>query len=317
MGEVWRARHRLLARPAAIKLIRPNPAAAGNPKALQDMVRRFRCEAEVIAGLRSPHTVTLFDFGVSTDGDLYYVMELLEGLDADALVRRFGPQPPDRVVRLLCQVCHSLSEAESRGVVHRDIKPANIFLCRYGEDRDFVKVLDFGLAKVLDNAPAGTPDDDDGNIREEPVCGTPAYMAPEQAKGDTALDIRADIYALGCVAYWLLTGSTVFSAGNAAGQLIAQRTEAPVPPSQRTRTPIPPDLERLVMDCLEKDPEQRPQTVGELRTRLDPCDTGTWTEENARDWWGRVPTEPAPAATAGVPQPDDTTRTVLPDLPTA
>ena len=148
MGEVWRARHRLLARPAAIKLIRPDLAGHADPARAQAARERFEREAQAIAGLRSPHTVDLFDFGVADDGAFYYVMELLDGLDADALVRRFGPLPAERVVHVLRQVCHSLSEAESHGLVHRDIKPANIFLCRYGEDDDFVKVLDFGIVKT-------------------------------------------------------------------------------------------------------------------------------------------------------------------------
>ena len=147
MGEVWRAQHRLLARPAAIKLIRPVAAADGRSAVSEDAQRRFEREAQVIARLRSPHTVNLFDFGVAADGAFYYVMELLEGLDAETLVRRTGPVPAARAIHLLRQVCHSLSEAESCGLVHRDIKPANIFLCRYGEEFDFVKVLDFGIVK--------------------------------------------------------------------------------------------------------------------------------------------------------------------------
>src|SRR3954462_9231915 len=148
MGEVWRARHRMLTRPAAIKLIRPAVAGDGRAGVSEEAVRRFEREAQVIARLRSPHTVELFDFGLAADGTFYYVMELLDGLDADALLRRFGPLPPERVIYLLRQVCHSLSEAQSCGLVHRDIKPANIFLCRYGEEYDFVKVLDFGIVRA-------------------------------------------------------------------------------------------------------------------------------------------------------------------------
>ena len=148
MGEVWRAKHRLLARPAAIKLIRPSLTADGRTGVFEDARRRFEREAQAIANLRSPHTVNLFDFGVAADGAFYYVMELLDGLDAETLVRRTGPVPAERAIHLLRQVCHSLSEAESCGLVHRDIKPANIFLCRYGEDYDFVKVLDFGIVKA-------------------------------------------------------------------------------------------------------------------------------------------------------------------------
>ena len=146
MGEVWRARHRLLARPAAIKLIRP-PAA---PSIIgSEAASRFEREAQAIASLRSPHTVNLFDFGIADDGTFYYVMELLDGLDAERIVNKFGPMPAERVIHVIRQVCHSLSEAESISLVHRDIKPANIFLCRYGEDYDFVKVLDFGIVKAI------------------------------------------------------------------------------------------------------------------------------------------------------------------------
>jgi plasmid stabilization system protein ParE len=152
MGEVWRARHRMLTRPAAIKLIRPSLGGDGRAGVSEEAVRRFQREAQVIARLRSPHTVELFDFGIAADGAFYYVMELLDGLDADSLLNRFGPIPAERAIYLLRQVCHSLSEAQSCGLVHRDIKPANIFLCRYGEEYDFVKVLDFGIVGAVPNS---------------------------------------------------------------------------------------------------------------------------------------------------------------------
>ena len=155
MGEVWRARHRMLSRPAAIKLIRSPAGGNGQAGVPEEAVRRFEREAQVIARLRSPHTVELFDFGRADDGSFYYVMELLDGLDADSLLRRFGPVPPERAIYLLRQVCHSLSEAQSCGLVHRDIKPANIFLCRYGEEFDFVKVLDFGIVGAVRDTPGG------------------------------------------------------------------------------------------------------------------------------------------------------------------
>ena len=207
MGEVWRARHRLLARPAAIKLIR-NHRAGDQPRiAMEDEVRRFEREARATANLRSPHTVELFDFGVSESGAFYYAMELLEGFNVEALVRQHGPLPPERVVHIVRQMCHSLSEAASCGLVHRDIKPANIFLCHYGEDHDFVKVLDFGLVKSL-REEAGLAST---VTRKNVVHGTPAFIAPEQVLG-AHLDGRADIYATGCVAYWMLTGQLVFTA---------------------------------------------------------------------------------------------------------
>jgi hypothetical protein len=282
MGEVWRARHRMLARPAAIKLIRPSISKDARPEVSGDALRRFEREAQVIARLRSPHTVELFDFGIATNGTFYYVMELLDGLDADTLLRRFGPIPPDRAVYLLRQVCHSLSEAESCGLVHRDIKPANIFLCRYGEEYDFVKVLDFGLVKAFDEpADQGSP-----LTRENLVQGTPAFIAPEQALGRSTLDGRVDIYATGCVAYWLLTGQLVFTAETSMGLLMHHIHTPPLPPSARSELPIPPALDRLVVSCLAKDPVDRPQSAKELSLRLAEVEGATaWTQDRARDWW--------------------------------
>ncbi|HZA97696.1 MAG TPA: serine/threonine-protein kinase [Gemmatimonadales bacterium] len=282
MGEVWRARHRMLARPAAIKVIRPSLTQDGRAGPSSELLQRFEREAQVIASLRSPHTVELFDFGVANDGTFYYVMELLEGLDADTLVRRFGPLPADRAVYLLRQVCHSLSEAESRGLVHRDIKPANIFLCRYGEEYDFAKVLDFGLVKAFDEPPDGAA----GLTRENAVHGTPAFIAPEQALGRSTLDGRVDIYATGCVAYWLLTGKLVFEADTPMGLLMHHVHTQPVPPSQRSELTIPLVLDSLVLSCLAKDPADRPQAARELSVRLREVESvGGWTQERARLWW--------------------------------
>ena len=281
MGEVWRARHRMLARPAAIKLIRRSAGDGRRHGASEEAVRRFEREAQVIASLRSPHTVELFDFGVGSDGEFFYVMELLDGLDADTLVRRFGPLPAERAVHLLRQVCHSLSEAESRGRVHRDIKPANVFLCRYGEEYDFVKVLDFGIVKESDDGTENPLNTGQGAIR-----GTPAFIAPEQVLGDTLVDGRADIYATGCVAYWLLTGELVFAADTAMGLLLHHAQSAPTPPSSRTGRPIPAALESLVMACLAKDPAKRPQTARELSRRLAASiGDAAWTDDRARQWW--------------------------------
>jgi eukaryotic-like serine/threonine-protein kinase len=281
MGEVWRAKHRLLARPAAIKLIRPSLAQDGQPGVSDDARRRFEREAQVIARLRSPHTVDLFDFGIADDGSFYYVMELLDGLDADALVRRTGPIPAERAIHLLRQVCHSLSEAESLGLVHRDIKPANIFLCRYGEELDFVKVLDFGIVKATPDATETGP----VLTREMTIRGTPAFIAPEQALGGADLDGRADIYATGCVAYWLLTGELVFTADTPMALLMQHARTAPIP-SARTELPIPAALDDLVLACLAKDRADRPQTAKELSRRLAEVEgLEAWTEQRARDWW--------------------------------
>jgi serine/threonine-protein kinase len=282
MGEVWRARHRLLARPAAIKLIRRSEN--GGREASADARRRFEREAQATASLRSPHTVNLFDFGVAQDGRFYYVMELLDGLDTNTLVRRFGPMPAARAVFLLRQVCHSLSEAESVGLVHRDIKPANVFVCRYGEDHDFVKVLDFGLVKLLSEATDLRP----AVTQDSVVRGTPAFIAPEQVFGRHSADARVDIYATGCVAYWLLTGQLVFDDPSPTAMLVHHAHTAPAPPSSRTELTIPAALDRLVLECLEKDPARRPQSARELSERLARAVDGEpWTEEHAREWWLR------------------------------
>jgi serine/threonine-protein kinase len=278
MGEVWRARHRMLARPAAIKLIRSSNSSRGLS---DEAVFRFTREAQVIAGLRSPHTVELFDFGVAADGTFYYVMELLDGLDADSLLRRFGPIPPERAIYLLRQVCHSLSEAHSSSLVHRDVKPANIFLCRYGEEYDFVKVLDFGIVRAIRD-----PEDTTTlHTRKNEVHGTPAFISPEQALG-TSVDGRADIYACGCLAYWLLTGQFVFTADTPMGLLLHHAQTLPKPPSSRTELPIPAALDNLVMLCLAKDPAHRPQSAKELSRCLTEieCVNG-WTQDRAREWW--------------------------------
>jgi serine/threonine-protein kinase len=284
MGEVWRAKHRMLARPAAIKLIRPAAVGSGPPEVSDDARRRFEREAQAIARLRSPHTVNLFDFGIASDGAFYYVMELLDGCDLESLVRRTGPVTAERAVYLLRQVCHSLSEAESCGLVHRDIKPANIFVSRYGEDYDFVKVLDFGIVKpARDQTETGTL-----MTQGHAIHGTPAFIAPEQALGRADLDGRADIYSTGCVAYWLLTGQLVFSGDTPMALLVHHAHTPPAPPSTRTELSIPEALDELVLACLAKDPAERPQSAKELSQRLAAVmSSNKWTQDHAREWWTR------------------------------
>jgi serine/threonine-protein kinase len=284
MGEVWRATHRLLARPAAIKLIRSTLTGNASAGVSAEARQRFEREAQVIASLRSPHTVNLFDFGISNDGAFYYAMELLDGLDANSLVRQFGPVPAERAVYLLKQVCHSLTEAQSHGLVHRDIKPSNIFVCRYGEDYDFVKVLDFGIVKTHHDASSM----DTALTRETVIRGTPAFMAPEQALGADHLDGRADIYALGCVAYWLLTGHLVFSADSAQGLLLQHIQTPAAAPSSHTELPVPAELDRIVLACLAKSPDDRPQSARELSLQLEAVDCAVpWSEARRREWWDR------------------------------
>jgi serine/threonine-protein kinase len=279
MGEVYHAKHRMLARPAAIKLIRPEMLGGNDPAAAQLAVTRFRREAEAAASLRSPHTVELYDFGVTDDQTLYFVMELLEGLNLESLVRQHGPLPAGRVVHILRQVCASLEEAHVRGLVHRDIKPANIHIGRLGIVYDFVKVLDFGLVKPV----TGTLERSlatEGGL----VIGTPGYMAPEIALSGT-VDARADLYSLGCVAYYLLTGRQVFE-GDTMMRVFAHHLQtAPTPPSQRGAAAVPPDLERLVLSCLAKKPEDRPQSAAELDRQLAGADVEHWTQVQAQQWW--------------------------------
>jgi serine/threonine protein kinase len=295
MGEVWKARHRMLARPAAIKLIRRELAGIDTPGGGAGAVQRFEKEAQVIAGLRSPHTINLFDFGTAADGAFYYVMELLDGVDVHTLVDRFGPVPPARAIYIVRQMCHSLSEAHARGVVHRDVKPANVFLCRYGEEVDFVKVLDFGLVKET----AARPEQETALTAERSIPGTPAFLAPEQALGKEPLDGRVDVYATGCVAYWLLTGELVFTAESPLELIVKHAQETPAPPSSRTELAIPPALDRLVLSCLAKDPADRPASARALSDALAAVEgVGDWTESTANEWWARHLPEPVPSPRA-------------------
>ena len=287
MGEVWRARHQLLARSAAVKLIRPELLAtsSGGPDAV---LRRFEREARATAALRSPHTVQLYDFGQAEDGTLYYVMELIDGIDLDQLVTRFGPVPAERAVYLVRQMCRALDEAHRHGLTHRDIKPANVIVSGSGEP-DFAKVLDFGLVAL--RATGG-----DGKLTAEAsVPCTPAYAAPEVARGEPRFDHRVDIYATGCVLYWLLTGQLVFEASSPMALLVAHASAPPPRPGTRTELPIPPELEQLVMECLEKDPARRPQSAEELAQRLAEVPLAVpWNREHAAAWWLRHAPVPEP-----------------------
>jgi eukaryotic-like serine/threonine-protein kinase len=278
MGGVWRARHRLLIRPAAIKLVRPQ--MSDDPELL---LRRFEREARATAALKSPHTVQLYDFGATDDGRLYYVMELLDGLDLDTLVRQYGPLPAERVVHLLNQVCSSLQDAHINGLVHRDIKPANVVVSRASTTFDFVKVLDFGLVK-LDSARRA--EDDAAKLTTEgSTSGTPAFMAPEVVLGADEADHRVDLYALGCVGYWLLTGKLVFE--GSAVEVMFHHVHTPASkPSTRSEQPIPAPLEDLIMECLEKDPTCRPTSAEAVSIRLDAVSLEkSWTLERAERWW--------------------------------
>jgi serine/threonine-protein kinase len=281
MGAVWRAEHRMLARPAAIKLIRS--AMLGDTERSRDALRlRFQHEARATALLRSIHTIDIYDFGVTDEGDFYYAMELLDGLSLEQLVQRFGAIDPARAVYLLHQVCHSLGEAHAAGLVHRDIKPANILVCRLGPDHDFVKVLDFGLVKQ-------TGEGETVSVVSRPggVLGTPGYIAPEVALG-RPFDARADLYSLGCVAYYLLTGLPVFSGDAPLAVAVAHAHDMPVPPGLRSNVSVPAALERLIMECLAKDPNARPRSAAVVDERLATAVAADpWTADAARQWWVR------------------------------
>ncbi len=253
MGDVWSAEHELLARPAAVKLIRP-VMTKGEVPAFR---RRFEHEAYVTALLTSPHTVTLYDYGIADDGSYYYVMELLEGEDLERHVNRFGPLSPERVMSIALQSCDSLAEAHGRGLVHRDLKPANLFLARAGCRSDFVKVLDFGLAELVE----------DTTVASDRIAGTPHYMAPEVFRGD-AVDARSDLYQLGCCMFFLLTGSVPFQGANFTTLALAHVQDEPPTLASSSPYVVPEALERIVARCLEKDPDDRYASAEELEAAL-------------------------------------------------
>jgi hypothetical protein len=290
MGEVWRASHQLLARPAAIKFIRPEAIAGANPEESKTILKRFELEARATASLSSAHTIGLYDFGVADDGTFYYVMELLDGLDCERLVRRFGALPAGRVIHLMSQICESLQEAHAMGLIHRDVKPANIYVCRSGSRYDFVKVLDFGL--VAHRRAPSAPE-----LRltlPEQAMGTPEFMPPEVALGQE-IDGRTDLYGVGCVAYWLATGRSAFQGSNFYEIVSKHLHVAPDPPSHHAPNGMPPELDALILRCLEKTPGQRPESAQALGRELAAVPlTEPWRDEHAEAWWAEH-LRPAPS----------------------
>jgi serine/threonine-protein kinase len=249
--------------------------------------------------------VNIYDFGTTEDGTFYYVMELLEGFDLETLVTSFGPVPPERATQLLIEACHSLAEAHQGGLIHRDVKPANIYACRYGLDWDFVKVLDFGLVK---NPELAAEDKGRPLTVAGVIAGTPGYMAPEMGLGKPDVDWRADIYALGCVGYWLLTGKPVFDAGVSPIQQVMDHIQkSPELVSARTKAAIPAELDFILLQCLAKEPNERPQTMQDLAESLRRIPfENPWTQERARRWWldegNRRPAGPLAAASDSAPR---------------
>jgi hypothetical protein len=298
MGVVYRASHAMLRRPTAIKLLPPDRAGDAS-------VERFEREVQMTAQLSHPNTVAIYDYGRTPDGVFYYAMEFLDGINLEDLVRRDGAQPPGRVVAILHQVCGALTEAHERGLVHRDIKPANIILSERGGEPDIAKVVDFGLVQTL-----AVNDQDTVVSGNDILTGTPHYMSPEALLTPQASDPRSDLYALGAVAYYLLSGHPVFE-GSSFAEVIGHHLHSdPQPPSLRLARPIPSDLEALVVQCLRKSPAERPQSARALREALSRCrSVAPWTDEDATAWWrsfrangssGDAPVAPADAFTIEV-----------------
>jgi serine/threonine-protein kinase len=276
MGEVYRAKHRLLKRPCAIKLIRPE--CAGDT----EMLRRFEREVQAATQLNHPNVLQVYDYGHTDDGTFFYAMEYLSGLNLDDLIERHGPLPAARAVHLLRQVCGALKEAHALGLIHRDVKPGNVMVCRFGQRLDVVKLLDFGLVQVT-----GPSDEDARLTKVGRILGTPAYMSPEQVTGETSLDARTDLYSLGATAYYLLTGQPPFVRPSVVATLCAHATEAVVP-LRHLQPRVPLDVEAVVMRCLAKEPDGRYPHAGGLEEALAQCHSiSPWSDAEAALWWGQ------------------------------
>ena len=273
MGVVYRARHAMMQRPTAIKLL------SGSESSELQMAR-FEREVQLTARLSHPNTITIFDYGRTDDGTFYYAMELLDGASLKRIVDVAGAQPPERVVQILLHVAGALEEAHGAGLIHRDIKPANIILCSQGGKPDVAKLLDFGLVKDV------VSDEDTSLTFDGTVAGTPLFMAPETLTSSGNSDGRSDIYSLGAVGYFLLTGEHVFPGTSVVEVCGHHQHSKPMPPSERLGKSVPNDLERLVLECLAKDPNDRPRSAGDLSERLKQCSAaGNWRARDAREWW--------------------------------
>jgi eukaryotic-like serine/threonine-protein kinase len=286
MGIVYKGHHAMLRRPTAIKMLNVD-------KVNEESIKRFEREVQITCKLNNPNTVAIYDYGRTPEGVFYYAMEFLDGIDLQALVERYGPQPEGRVIWILKRICESLYEAHSLGLVHRDIKPANIMLNRRGGEPDVVKVLDFGLVKALD---------DEKQARQTGgLAGTPLYMSPESIQTPELVDARSDLYAVGAVGYYLLTGQPVFVASTLVELCQQHITSIPDAPSRRIGHPISTELESAILACLEKSRAKRPQTARDLAAMLDRATSvGSWSLEEAEAWWGRHERGQA-AASAGAP----------------
>jgi serine/threonine protein kinase len=275
MGVVYKGYHAMLRRPTAIKMLDVD-------KVNDASTERFEREVQITSQLNHPNTVAIYDYGRTPEGVFYYAMEYLDGIDLQTLVERYGPQPVPRTIHILTQICGSLYEAHSQGMVHRDIKPANIMLTRRGGEPDVVKVLDFGLVKAVDDEKRA------GMTQQNALTGTPLYMSPEAIEMPSLVDPRSDIYAVGAVGYFLLTGQPVFEAENVLALCDMHVSRPPVPPSERARITLPAELEAAILACLEKQKAKRPQTARELAVRILKCaEAAAWNVDEADAWWGR------------------------------
>ncbi|PHR96064.1 MAG: serine/threonine protein kinase [Blastopirellula sp.] len=273
MGVVYRGHHAMLRRATAIKLLDVDKV---NPSSIE----RFEREVQITCQLHHPSTIQVYDFGRTPEGVFYYAMEYLDGIDLEELVEKDGPQPAGRVIHVLLQACGSLFEAHSKGLVHRDIKPANIMLNRRGGESDVVKVLDFGLVKAVDDKKQANLTGENG------LTGTPLYMSPEAIQSPMSVDARSDLYGLGAVGYFLLTGKTVFDANSIIELCKKHVDEAPIPPSERLGKPVSSELENALLMCLEKARSLRPQTAKDLAALLQKCPEYTdWSSDKADAWW--------------------------------
>lgn len=287
MGVVYRARHALLRRDTAVKLLVPELAGAA-------AVARFEREVCLTCQLTHPNTIQVYDYGHTPEGIFYYAMEFLRGVNLHDLVARFGPQPEGRVVHIMTQICDSLAEAHGLGLVHRDIKPGNVFLCRRGGVADFVKVLDFGLVREYRTGKPEAANSEATHSGENQTEGTPWFMPPEAIQVSVPTDPRSDIYSLGALGYFLLTGFYIFDAETIAEIHEKQLSAVPIPPTQRTTHPISAEMEQLLLRCLEKDMVLRPQSVVELKTLLLATQLAAdWTPEAREAWWNDYERQPA------------------------
>ncbi|MEW4527764.1 serine/threonine protein kinase [Maioricimonas sp. JC845] len=303
MGVVYRARHAMLHRPTAVKFLDID-------RTTEEALMRFEREVKLTAQLNHPNTIAVYDYGRTDEGTFFYAMEYLDGIDLEDLVTRFGPQPPGRVIFILDQICGSLDEAHEQGLIHRDVKPANIVLNRRGGMYDFVKLLDFGLVKAVDSRKQA------GLTASGAMSGTPLYLSPEAIQTPDDVDRRTDLYAVGAVGYYLLTGQTVFD-GASVVDIVRQHVESePARPSERLGRDVDSDLENVLLRCLAKKPDGRPESADALRTMLQECSSaGSWTEVDARKWWNlHFPTQSSGVGTATVIHAATVVGAQLPDI---